>query len=59
LQLGFSGSLQCIHRTPSYGLFTVVLTKKLGGYRIPLLIAITFIFGIGTGLLAEYLTLLF
>lgn len=60
LQLGFSNGViaAMLFTAPSYGLFTVVLTKeKLGGYKIPaLLIAITFLFGIGTGLLADYLT---
>jgi hypothetical protein len=39
-------------------LFTLVLTKeKLGGYKVPLvIIGITFLFGIGAGLLADLLT---
>jgi uncharacterized membrane protein YraQ (UPF0718 family) len=60
LQLGFgNGAIAAmVFTAPSYGLFTLVLTKnKLGGYKVPLiLIGITFIFGIGAGLLAEVLT---
>ena len=60
LQLGFSnGAIAAILFTaPSYGIFTMVLTReKLGGYKVPMiLIAITFLFGIGTGLLADFLT---
>lgn len=60
LQLGFSnGAIAAMLFTaPSYGIFTMVLTKeKLGGYRVPvILIVITFVLGIGTGLLADFLT---
>ncbi len=60
LQLGFSiGAIAAVVFTaPSFGLFTLVLTrKKLGGLKIPLaLMATTFIFGIGAGYLAEFLT---
>jgi len=63
LQLGFSnGAIAAMVLTaPSFGLFTLVLTKKqLGGLKVPLiLIGITFVFGIGAGLLAEFLTKLF
>lgn len=60
LQLGFTnGAIAAMLFTaPSYGIFTMLLTRdKLGGYRVPaILIAVTFLFGIGTGLLAEFLT---
>ncbi|MEJ1239678.1 permease [Chryseolinea sp. T2] len=60
LQLGFSnGAIAAMLFTaPSYGIFTMVLTReKLGGYKVPIiLIATTFLFGIGTGLLADFLT---
>ena len=60
LQLGFSnGAIAAMLFTaPSYGIFTMILTReKLGGYRLPfILIATTFLFGIGTGLLADFLT---
>lgn len=63
LQLGFgNGAIAAmIFTAPSFGLFTLVLTKeKLGGYKIPLLIlGITFLFGIGAGLFAELLTTYF
>ena len=62
-QLGFSdGAIAAILFTaPSYGIFTLVLTKeKLGGYKVPiLLIVTTFVFGIGAGLLAEFLSRFF
>ena len=60
LNLGFSnGAIAAmVFTAPSFGLFTLVLTKeKLGGVKVPLIIiAITFIFGIGAGLLSEFLT---
>ncbi|QHT71485.1 hypothetical protein GXP67_34910 [Rhodocytophaga rosea] len=60
LQLGFSnGAIAAmVFTAPSFGLFTLVLTRqKLGGIKVPLvLIGITFLFGIGAGLLAEFLT---
>jgi uncharacterized membrane protein YraQ (UPF0718 family) len=60
LQLGFTnGAIAAMLFTaPSYGIFTMVLTReKLGGYRLPvILILITFLFGIGAGLLADFLT---
>jgi uncharacterized membrane protein YraQ (UPF0718 family) len=63
LQLGFgNGAIAAmVFTAPSFGLFTLVLTKqKLGGYKVPLIIiAITFIFGIGAGLFAELLTKFF
>jgi uncharacterized membrane protein YraQ (UPF0718 family) len=59
LQLGFGdGAVAAmVFTAPSFGLFTLVLTKKqLGGYKVPLLIiGITFLFGIGAGLFAEFL----
>ncbi|MBI3503097.1 MAG: permease [Bacteroidetes bacterium] len=63
LHLGFSnGAIAAmVFTAPSFGLFTLVLTKeKLGGLKVPLiLIAVTFIFGIGAGLLTETLTKFF
>ena len=63
LHIGFSnGAIAAmVFTAPSFGLFTLVLTKeKLGGLKVPLiLIFITFIFGIGAGLLADFLTKLF
>jgi len=63
LHLGFSNGVVAtmLFTAPAFGLFTMVITKeKLGGYRIPLiLIGTTFLFGITTGLLAEFLTQLF
>jgi len=63
LQLGFgSGAIAAmVFTAPSFGLFTLVLTKKqLGGYKVPLLIiGITFILGIGAGLFAELLSKFF
>ena len=63
LHLGFSnGAIAAmVFTAPSFGLFTMVLTReKLGGLKVPLiLIGITFIFGIGAGLLADFLTKLF
>ena len=63
LQLGFgNGAIAAmVFTAPSFGLFTLVLTKnKLGGYKVPLIIiGITFIFGIGAGLFAELLTKFF
>lgn len=63
LQLGFSnGAIAAmVFTAPSFGLFTLVLTKqKLGGYKVPLIIiAVTFVFGIGAGLLADFLTKFF
>ncbi|MGC3944423.1 MAG: permease [Chryseolinea sp.] len=60
LQLGFAnGAIAAMLFTaPSYGMFTMILTReKLGGLKVPaILIAITFLFGIGTGLLADFLT---
>jgi uncharacterized membrane protein YraQ (UPF0718 family) len=60
LQLGFSnGAIAAmVFTAPSFGLFTLVLTKeKLGGVKVPLiLIGITFIFGIGAGLFADFLS---
>ena len=60
LQLGFgNGAIAAmLFAAPSYGLFTMVLTKqKLGGYQVPiLLLFITFLFAIGTGLAANLLT---
>lgn len=60
LNLGFSnGAIAAmVFTAPSFGLFTLVLTKqKLGGYKVPVIIlGITFIFGIGAGLLSEFLT---
>lgn len=62
-QLGFSdGAIAAMLFTaPSYGIFTLVLTKeKLGGYKVPIiLILTTFVFGIGAGLFAEFLTKFF
>lgn len=63
LNLGFSNGpvAAILFAAPSFGLFTLVLTKeKLGGIKVPLLLLlITFLFAIGTGLLAEWLTKLF
>lgn len=63
LQLGFSNGpiAAMVFAAPSFGLFTLVLTKeKLGGYKVPLiLLGITFLFSIGAGLLAEFLTQFF
>jgi uncharacterized membrane protein YraQ (UPF0718 family) len=63
LHLGFSnGAIAAIVFTaPSFGLFTLVLTReKLGGLKVPfILLGVTFIFGIGAGLLADLLTKLF
>ncbi len=63
LQLGFgNGAVAAmVFTAPSFGLFTLILTKKqLGGYKVPLIIIfITFLFGIGAGLFAEFLTKLF
>jgi hypothetical protein len=63
LHLGFSNGAIAVmvFTAPSYGLFTMVLTKqKLGGFKIPLLLlGITFVFGIGAGLLADFLTKFF
>lgn len=63
LQLGFgNGAIAAmVFTAPSYGLFTMVLTKKqLGGFKVPfILLIITFIFGIGAGLFAELLTKFF
>lgn len=63
LHLGFSNGAIAVmvFTAPSYGLFTMVLTKqKLGGFKIPLLLlGTTFIFGIGAGLLADFLTKFF
>jgi uncharacterized membrane protein YraQ (UPF0718 family) len=60
LNLGFdNGAIAAmVFAAPSFGLFTVVLTRhKFGGLKIPfLLLAITFVFGIGAGLLADFLT---
>jgi uncharacterized membrane protein YraQ (UPF0718 family) len=60
LQLGFTnGAIAAMLFTaPSYGIFTMILTReKLGGYKVPaILMAVTFLFGIGTGLLADFLT---
>ncbi len=60
LHLGFTnGAIAAILFTaPSYRIFTLVLTKeKLGGYTVPVILIITtFIFRIGTGVLAEALT---
>jgi len=60
LQLGFSdGAIAAmVFTAPSFGLFTLVLTKeKLGGLKVPLIIiGITFIFGIGAGLFADFLS---
>ncbi len=60
LNLGFSNAAiaTMVFTAPSFGLFTLVLTKeKLGGYKVPLIIiGITFLFGIGAGLLANLLT---
>ena len=60
LHLGFSnGAIATMVLTaPSFGLFTLVLTKKkLGGVKVPLIIiGITFLFGIGAGLLADFLS---
>jgi uncharacterized membrane protein YraQ (UPF0718 family) len=60
LQLGFSnGAIATMVLTaPSFGLFTLVLTKKkLGGIKVPLvIIGVTFLFGIGAGLLADLIT---
>jgi hypothetical protein len=60
LNLGFSNAAiaAMVFTAPSFGLFTLVLTKeKLGGYKVPLvIIGITFLFGIGAGLLADLLT---
>jgi len=59
-QLGFStGAIAAVVFTvPSFGLFTLVLTReKLGGLKVPVILtAITFILGIGAGILAEILT---
>lgn len=63
LHLGFSNGpiASMVFAAPSFGLFTIVLTKeKLGGIKVPLiLLSITFLFAIGAGLLAEFLTQLF
>jgi uncharacterized membrane protein YraQ (UPF0718 family) len=63
LHLGFSNGVVAtmLFTAPAFGLFTMVVTKeKLGGYKIPLiLIGITFLFGIATGILAEFLTSIF
>lgn len=60
LHLGFSnGAIAAMVLTaPSFGLFTLVLTKKkLGGVKVPLIIiGITFLFGIGAGLLADFIS---
>jgi uncharacterized protein len=60
LQLGFSnGAIAAmVFTAPSFGLFTLVLTQKqLGGLKVPLaMLGITFLFGIGAGLLAEFIT---
>lgn len=62
LQLGFSnGAIAAmVFTAPSFGLFTLVLTRKpLGGLKVPLLmLGVTFLFGIGAGLLADFLTTL-
>jgi uncharacterized membrane protein YraQ (UPF0718 family) len=63
LSLGFgNGAIAAmVFAAPSFGIFTLVLTrKKLGGLKVPLLlILITFLFAIGAGLLADFLTPLF
>lgn len=59
LQLGFSnGAIAAmVFTAPSFGIFTLVLTReKLGGIKVPLiLIVTTFVFGIGAGFFAEFL----
>lgn len=63
LHLGFSnGAIAAmVFTAPSFGLFTLVLTReKLGGVKVPLIIiGITFVFGIGAGLLTDLLTKFF
>ncbi len=63
LHLGFSnGAIAAmVFTAPSFGLFTMVLTKeKLGGLKVPLLLLFTtFIFGIGAAYLATFLTKFF
>ena len=63
LNLGFSNGpvASMLFAAPAFGLFTLVLTKeKLGGIKVPLLLlGITFLFAIGTGVLAEFLTKFF
>ena len=60
LHLGFSnGAIAAmVFTAPSFGLFTLVITKdKLGGLKVPvILIGITFILGIGAGLFADLLS---
>jgi uncharacterized membrane protein YraQ (UPF0718 family) len=60
MHLGFSdGAVAAmVFTAPSFGIFTLLLTReKLGGFIVPLiLIAVTFIFGIGAGLLTDVLT---
>ncbi len=59
LQLGFSnGAIAAmVFTAPSFGIFTLVLTReKLGGVKVPIILIITtFIFGIGAGFFAEFL----
>lgn len=63
LHLGFSNGpiASMVFAAPAFGLFTLVLTrKKLGGFKVPaMLLAVTFIFAVGAGLLAEFLTRFF
>ncbi len=59
LQLGFStGAIAAmVFTAPSFGIFTLILTReKLGGIKVPLiLILTTFVFGVGAGFFAEFL----
>lgn len=63
LHLGFSNGpiASMVFAAPAFGLFTIVLTrKKLGGLKVPIiLLVITFLFAIGAGLLADFLTKFF
>ncbi len=63
LHLGFSNGpiASMVFGAPAFGLFTLVLTrKKLGGVKVPLiLLGVTFVFAVGAGLLAEFLTKFF
>lgn len=60
LSLGFSNGViaAMVFTAPSFGIFTLVLTRqRFGGFKIPfIMLGITFILGIGAGLLADFLT---
>ena len=63
LHLGFSNGpiASMVFAAPAFGLFTLVLTKKkLGGFKVPvILLVVTFVFAVGAGFLAEFLTRFF